>query len=222
MIVQCPLLVRLYIRIQYVPCIIIIYYYGVESCYLFIFQCYNLFFSAFNSTVSGALVLRQQPTDNERTTFNDGATDVPLLRDNRTAVSLGETIDPTSTPDADKLLRCVAGHQNDDTMNFIASAIVWIKDGETVEDGGNNVITISTSMAANGEVSSTLQIASFQESNAGVYQCIFTDNGSSDGEIITTIPLRLDTGQGYNLGCKLFYINHEIFFAQPLLHNKFL
>ena len=148
--------------------------------------------SALSAAVSGTLVLGQQPTDNERTTVNNGATDVPLLCDNRTAVSLGETIDPTSTPDADKLLRCVAGHQNDDTMNFTASAVVWIKDGETVEDGG--VTTISTSMAANGEVSSSLQIASFQESNAGVYQCIFTDDSSSDGEIITTIPLRLDTG----------------------------
>ena len=149
--------------------------------------------SAFSAAGSGTLVLGQQPTDNERTTVNDGASDVPFLRDNRTAVSLGETIDPTSTPDANKLLRCVAGHQNDDTMNFSPSTVVWIKDGETVEDGGS--ITISTiSMAANGEVSSTLQIASFQESNAGVYQCIFTDDSSSDGEIITTIPLRLDTG----------------------------
>ena len=96
----------------------------------------------------------------------------------------------------------MAGHQNDDTMNFSPSTVVWIKDGETVEDGGS--ITITTSMAANGEVSSSLQIASFQESNAGVYQCTFTDDSSSDGEIITTIPLRLDTGQGYNLGCKQF------------------
>ena len=150
------------------------------------------FFSAFSAAVSGTLVLRQQPTDNERTTVNNGATDLPLLRDNRTAVSLGETIDPTSTPDADKLVRCVAGHRNDNIVNFSPSTVVWIKDGETVEDGGS--ITITTSVAANGEVSSTLQIASFQESNAGVYQCIFTDNSSSDGEIITTIPLRLDTG----------------------------
>ena len=86
----------------------------------------------------------------------------------------------------------MAGHQNDDMTNFSPSTVVWIKDGETVEVGGS--ITISTSTAANGEVSSTLQIASFQESNAGVYQCIFTDASSSDGEIITTIPLRLDTG----------------------------
>ena len=86
----------------------------------------------------------------------------------------------------------MAGHQNDDTVNFFPSTVVWIKDGETVEDGGD--ITISFSMAANGEVSSTLQIASFQESNVGVYQCIFADNSSSDGEIITTIPLRFDTG----------------------------
>ena len=155
--------------------------------------------SAFSAAVSGTLVFRQQPTDNERTTVNSGTTDVPALRDNRTAVSLGETIDPTSTRDADKLLRCVAGHQNDNMANFSPSTVVWIKDGETVEVVGD--ISISTSMAANGEVSSTLQLVSFQESNAGVYQCIFTDDSSSDGEIITTIPLRLDTGQGSKLLC---------------------
>ena len=160
---------------------------------------FSLLFSAFSSTGTGTLVLGQQPIDNERTTVNNGATDVSLLRDNRTAVSLGETIDLSSTPDADKLLRCVAGHQNDDTMNFSPSTVVWIKDGETVEDGGS--ITITTSMAVNGEVSSTLQIASFQESNAGVYQCIFTDDSSSDGEIITTIPLRLDTGIARIIHC---------------------
>ena len=93
----------------------------------------------------------------------------------------------------------MAGHQNDDMTNFSPSTVVWIKDGETVEDGGD--ITISTSMAANGEVSSTLQIASFQESNAGVYQCIFTDDSSSDGEIITTIPLHLDTGIARIIHC---------------------
>ena len=88
----------------------------------------------------------------------------------------------------------MAGHQNDIMTNFSPSTVVWIKDGETVEDG-ENIIISPISMAANGEVSSTLQIASFQESNAGVYQCIFTGDSSSDGEIITTIPLRLDTGQ---------------------------
>ena len=181
MVVQCPLPVRLY-RASNAVCY-------STTAYFTIF----LFSSAFNSISSSALVLGQQPTDNERTTVNDGTvTDVPLLRDNRTAVSLGETIDPSSTLDADKLLRCVAGHRNDNMTNFTASTVVWIKDGETVEDGGD--ITITPGLVANGEVSSTLQIASFQESNAGVYQCIFTDDSSSDGEIITTIPLRLDTG----------------------------
>ena len=180
MVVQCPLLVYK------------INVHAIEQKVQHNTKIFHSFFSAFSAAVSGTLVLGQQPTDNERTTVNNGATDLPLLRDNRTAVSLGGTIDPTSTPDADKLLRCVAGHQNDDTTNFFPSTAVWIKDGETVENGGD--ITISTSMAANGEVSSTLQIASFQESNAGVYQCIFTDDSSSDGEIITTIPLRLDTG----------------------------
>ena len=42
----------------------------------------------------------------------------------------------------------------------------------------------------NQQRSSELEIAHFSLSDAGVYQCIFTD----DVEVITTTPLRLDAG----------------------------
>ena len=96
----------------------------VASLYNYTFLRAFLSFSAFSSTVSGTLVIRQQPTDNERTYVNHGTVNVPLLRDNRMTVSLGDTIDPVSTPDGDKPLRCVAGHQNDNTMIFTPPVVV--------------------------------------------------------------------------------------------------
>ena len=63
--------------------------------------------------------------------------------------------------------------------------VQWIRNGEFV---GNGLIT--NTMA---EFSSILNIAEFTPSDAGEYQCIFTDT-DSDAEIITTRPFRLDTG----------------------------
>jgi len=55
-------------------------------------------------------------------------------------------------------------------------------------------ITITEGVVFSGERrASDLQIANFGLSDAGVYQCIFTDV-DSDSEVITTKPLRLDTG----------------------------
>ena len=54
-------------------------------------------------------------------------------------------------------------------------------------DGGR--ITITETLLA-VQRSSELQISSFALSDAGVYQCMFTEGA----EVITTIPLRLDTG----------------------------
>ena len=65
-----------------------------------------------------------------------------------------------------------------------------------VEDGR---ITITESTTFGGERRvSELQISNFGLSDAGVYQCIFTDV-DSDSEVITTIPLRLDTGWCWTL-----------------------
>ena len=40
---------------------------------------------------------------------------------------------------------------------------------------------------------SFLRISSFSASDAGVYQCIFTDTDSTR-EVVTSVPMRLDTG----------------------------
>ena len=106
-------------------------------------------------------------------------------RDNRTAVSLGSTAGPP-------LLQCVGGHEGDTGFgSFSSPSVVWVRNGEQLVDGGRITITESTPLGVRTQ--SDLQISNFGSSDVGVYQCIFTDV-DSDTEVITTTPLRLDTG----------------------------
>lgn len=113
--------------------------------------------------------------------------------DNRTAVRLGGTIDPASVIDSSRVLRCVGGHVGDAILqNIRPPLVVWVRDGEQIVP--NSRITITESTPAGGlRNQSDLQISNFGLSDAGVYQCIFTDVDSG-AEVITTTPLRLDTG----------------------------
>ena len=100
--------------------------------------------------------------------------------DNRTAVTLGSTM----------LLECDGDHSG--LGSFSPPSVVWVRNGEQVVADGR--ITITESTTSGGERrTSDLQITNFGLSDAGVYQCIFTDV-DSDSEVVTTIPLRLDTG----------------------------
>jgi len=109
--------------------------------------------------------------------------------DNRTAVTLGNTVGPP-------LLRCVGGHEGDEGLgsSFSPPSVVWVRNGEQVVDDGRITITESVIPIIGSERrASNLQISAFGVSDAGVYQCIFTDV-DNDAEVITTTPLRLDTG----------------------------
>ena len=104
--------------------------------------------------------------------------------DNRTAVTLGSTVGSTT------LLQCVGDHSG--LGSFSAPSVVWVRNGEQVVADGRITITESTTSAGRRRTSD-LQITNFGLTDAGVYQCIFTDV-DSDSEVITTKPLRLDTG----------------------------
>ena len=119
------------------------------------------------------------PSDNEPIDLS------PPLNDNRTGIALGGTVDGS-------LLTCVAGHQGDGVMNFSLPFVVWVKNGQPVDDTDSR-ITITPTTMANGQLTSSLTITNFALSDTGVYQCVFTDP-DGDTELITTVPYRLDTG----------------------------
>jgi len=111
--------------------------------------------------------------------------------DNRTAVALGSTVGAGTQ--MSPLLRCVGGHVGDTGLgSFSPPSVVWVRNGQQVVADSGITITESTTLGGRRRASD-LQITNFGLSDAGVYQCIFTDV-DSDAEVITTKPLRLDTG----------------------------
>ena len=84
------------------------------------------------------------------------------------------------------MLNFVIGHVNDSTIIYTAPTVLWLKDGTPARTTPTNILDDNISL------STTLSF-SFQESDAGVYQCVFISNNS---ELFATIPIRLDTGKG--------------------------
>ncbi len=128
----------------------------------------------------------QQPADNERNTTND-LTSTDFIANSRTGVRVID-VDPTGTSDANRLMRCSAGHVGG---TGIPPSIVWTRDGEEVVVDGTHTITTTSS---NDVLQSNLQINGFGDSDAGIYQCIFTDS-DPDAEVATSLPHRLDYGE---------------------------
>ena len=110
---------------------------------------------------------------------------ISSLNDNRTGIALGDTVDGS-------LLICTAGHQGDGVMDYPAPSVVWVRSGQVVDDTDSR-ITINLTTMVNGQVTSSLTITNFGLPDAGVYQCVITDD-SDGGEVITSIPYQLDTG----------------------------
>ena len=78
------------------------------------------------------------------------------------------------------------GHVGDDTMTFTPPTVTWLRDGVPVSD------TPTNTTRGNGGLNTTLSFM-FEESDAGVYQCVFTDTARS--EVFVVDPIRLDTGK---------------------------
>ncbi len=131
------------------------------------------------STADGTLMLTDQPSLNEPVDLSAS------LNDNRTGIALGGTVDSS-------LLICTAGHQGDGMIDYPAPSVVWVRSGQVVNDTDSRITIISTTMV-NGQATSSLTITNFGLPDAGVYQCVFTDD-SNGGEVITSIPYQLDAG----------------------------
>ena len=98
--------------------------------------------------------------------------------------ALGYAIGETAT------INYEIGHVGDDTTAYTApQQVQWLKDGLPA------VRTPTNTPGTNGRLTSTLSFI-FAASDAGVYQCVFTDTSSS--EIFVTVSTRLDTGE-YNM-----------------------
>ena len=146
---------------------------------------------AISSTQNGTLVLTNQPFENEPIALLFGT--VPLPHDNRTGIAPGGNT-PTGESSTDPLLTCTAGYHGDELMNYSTPSVVWVRNGQAVDDTDSRITLTSTTMA-NGQVTSSLTITDFTAGDAGVYQCVFTDDSDGgDTEVITSIPYRLDTG----------------------------
>ncbi len=135
--------------------------------------------TAVPSTADGTLMLTDQPSLNEPVDLSAS------FNDNRTGIALGGTVDGS-------LLTCTAGHQGDGVMNYTAPSVVWVRSGQVVDDTDSRITITSTTMV-NGQVTSSLTITNFGPPDAGVYQCVSTDD-SDGGDVITSIPYQLDAG----------------------------
>ena len=122
---------------------------------------------------------------------NEPVDPAAILNDNRTGIALGSDV-------GGSLLTCVAGHQGDGVVNYTLPSVVWVRNGQPVDDTDSRITITPTSMA-NGQLTSSLTITNFALSDAGVYQCVFTDSDGGTDELITTVPFRLDTGKSYRI-----------------------
>ena len=122
-----------------------------------------------------------------------------VIYPNRTAVNTGANV----------TLSFTAGHVGDDMNSYTTPTAVWLKDGALAT-------TLPTNMTVgdNDRLNSTLSFT-FQASDAGVYQCIFSGSGS---QMYGTIPIRLDTGMFLDL--QYYYWLQNIIY--PKAHKKSL
>ena len=149
-----------------------------------------LFVSAAYTPASPGDTLRvvREPGSREARTEGDN---LPL--DNRIAVVLGATIDPDGTIGGDTLLRCIAAHVDD--VVEPPGSLVWTRNGQVLTNGSSGGrISVSPLLFPKTRFGADLQITNFTESDAGIYQCVATDANTSDSDVVTSSPFRLDTG----------------------------
>ena len=147
-----------------------------------------------------AIILSRDPVSREDT--------YDAIADNRVSVALDTQFDPSSTSNADQMMVATALLLS--FRNLETQSIVWVRDGVVIAENGLIVPSVVNPVTADprytlqaievndggsGQWHTVLTISGFQASDAGVYQVIFTDAEASGSEVLTTTPIRLDTGE---------------------------
>ena len=118
------------------------------------------------------------------------------------SVPLGTQFDSVVTPGPDMVM--VATATLGSFRNLETQSIVWVRDGVVIAENGvtptdSRYILVATSTNVGGTDPglwrTILTINPFEASVAGVYQVIFTDADVGGEEVVTTTPIRLDTGK---------------------------
>ena len=112
--------------------------------------------------------------------------------DNRTALALAANTETASTTGGNRLLRCVAAHTSDAGQPL--GILDWTINGRVLADGDNGGRITVSPVVFGTRYGADLMITAFEECDAGIYQCIATDDPSSDSDIFLGLPFRFDTG----------------------------
>ena len=155
---------------------------------------------SFNEDNSNAVELTRDPISREDR--------YDVIADNRVSVAVGSQFDPASTANADQLMVAAAALAT--FRNLETQSIIWVRDGVVIAENGVFMPTMvdpitadprytvdatATDLGGSGLWRTVLTISNFQASDAGVYQVIFTDAAIGGSEVLTTTPIRLDTGE---------------------------
>ena len=122
------------------------------------------------------------------------------IRDNRTAYELGLHFEIMLYQGlCCQVLRCIVAIPGDQTaaVDIDLLSVAWLKnEEEIVHVAGRTEITYDLRyQSASDETRyiSRLVLMSFQSSDVGIYQCVYSDY-DSDRELVFSTPFRLDSG----------------------------
>ena len=133
--------------------------------------------------------------DNNAVKFYDS------IRDNRTAYTLGLNFEPTQYAiSCCQTFRCIAAIPGDQTTaaNIGSLTVTWLRNEEEIVHtvGRTEIVRDLRYQTTPNETRyvSHLRLIDFEESDIGVYQCVYSDF-DTDQELVYSSPIMLDTGE---------------------------
>ena len=98
------------------------------------------------------------------------------------------------------MFRCIAAFPGDQMQepNFISLSVIWLKDDDEIVHSPGMTEIETNKRYQSGQDSTRfitkLYLMSFEPSDIGVYQCVYTDF-DTDRELVFSTPFRLDSGE---------------------------